>query len=242
MSGSYSITARAKEILGKHGVRGLINHASQSVVRNWREWRFRPYITQQEIAGERLTLRIADQFGHGWYGSGHDWKEAAWIKDRLIEQGGTVVDVGTNHGITAVLFAKWIGPSGEVIAIDGRRENVETARENAALNHAPNIHCIHTAVGSRAGTIEFMDQPNGAVLTRAGAARKTVTVPLRTLDEILEGKRASFLKIDVEGYEVEVLRGATETLKSVPNLDVEIHCASFADPTAAVREILTLIG
>ncbi len=241
MSGSYSIRARAKEILGKGGWRGLLSHASQSVVRNWRVWRFRPYITQQTIADERLTLRIADQFGDRWYGSGYDWKEATWIKDRLIERGGTVVDVGTNHGVTAVLFAKWIGPEGEVIAIDGRRQNVETARENAALNDAPNIRCIHTAVGSHAGTIEFMDQPNGAVLTQRGASRKVVTVPLRTLDEILEGKRVSFLKIDVEGHEVEVLKGGVETLKSVPNLDIEIHCASFADPASAIREILARI-
>ena len=97
MSGSYSITARAKEILGKHGLRGLVDHASQSLVRNWRAWRFRPYITQQTIADERLTLRIADQFGEGWYGSGHDWKEADWIKERLIERGGTVV-VARPHG------------------------------------------------------------------------------------------------------------------------------------------------
>lgn len=242
MSNSYSLAARAREILHDRGWRGLLDHASQSAVRNWRVWRFRPYIAHPRIAGVDLTLRIADQFGQGWYTTEHDWTELTWVRDRLIEPGGTVVDVGTNHGVTAVLFAKWVGPAGRVVAIDGRRQNVETARENGELNGVSNIEFVHTAVGSRIGTVEFMDQPNGGVLRRPGASRKTVTVPLRTLDDLLAGRAVSLLKIDVEGHELEVLKGAEKVLESAPNLDLEIHCDTFDDPARAVEEILDRIG
>ena len=242
MSKSYSLVARAGEILKANGLRGLLRHGIGSVVRNWQVLTFRPYITHRRIAGEQLTLKIADEFGKTWYDTERDWKEFTWIRDHLLRPGGTAVDVGTNHGVTAVLFSKWLGPTGQVIAIDGRAQNVETARENAQLNDAANMRCIHTAVGSSSGTVEFVDQPNGGVLSRTGPFRKTVIVPLRTLDELLEGRPVSFLKIDVEGHEIEVLKGAQETLKSVPNLDVEIHCETFADPAAAVREIVDRIG
>ncbi len=242
MSNPYSLVARAREILNTHGPGGLLRHGASSVLRNWQAWTFRPYITHRRIAGEQLTLKISDEFGKTWYDTEREWKEFTWIRDHLLQPGGTAVDVGTNHGVTAVLFSKWLGPMGQVIAIDGRAQNVETARENARLNNAANMRCIHTAVGSSSGTVEFVDQPNGGVLSRTGAFRKTVVVPLRTLDEILEGRPVSFLKIDVEGHEIEVLKGAQQTLKSVPNLDIEIHCETFADPAAAVREIVDRIG
>lgn len=241
MSNSYSLVERAKQILHDRGWSGLVGHASRSVIRNWKEWRFRPYITHQRIAGENLTLRIADQFGETWYTVEHDWTELTWVRDRLVERGGTAVDVGTNHGVTAVLFAKWVGSAGQVVAIDGRAQNVATARENATLNGLSNIRLIHSAVGSRNGTVEFMDQPNGGVLLRPGGARRTVMVPLRTLDDLLGDVKVSLLKIDVEGHELEVLKGAQKTLANAPNLDLEIHCETFADPAGAVKEILERI-
>ncbi len=242
MHGSYSLASRAREILRERGWVGLISHASQSAVRNWHLWRFRPYITHQRIAGEDLTLRIADQFGEGWYAVPHDWAEMVWVRDHLLEPGGSVVDVGTNHGVTAALFAKWVGPTGRVIAIDGLSKNVATARENAELNRVSNIRFVHSAIGSRNGSVEFMDQPNGGVLTRSGGSRRSVTVPLRTLDDLLGDERVSFLKIDVEGHEIEVLKGAAKVLESAPNLDLEIHCAMFDDPAQAVKDTLELIG
>jgi FkbM family methyltransferase len=242
MSGGYSITAKAREILKDHGFLGLIAHSSRSVVRNWKEWRFRPYVTRQRISGEDLTIHIADQFGESWYSVDQDWIELTWVKNHLVEQGTTVVDVGTNHGVTAVLFSRWVGEEGHVVAVDGRGQNVQTARENARLNHASNIEFVHSAVGNRIGTVDFMDQPNGGVLSKAGASRKTITVPMRTLDDILAGRKASLLKIDVEGHELAVLEGASRTLESVPNLDVEIHCPTFSDPAGAITEILERIG
>lgn len=242
MPSGYFIAARAREILRDRGWGGLVHHASRSVVRNWQAWRFQPYTTHNQIAGENLTLRIADQFGEGWYATKREWKELTWVRDHLIRPGGTAVDVGTNHGVTAVLFAKWVGFTGHVIAIDGRSQNLDTARRNGELNQAPNIQFVHAAVGSRNGTIEFMDQPNGAVLMRPGSSRKTVTVPLRTLDDIVGHTPVSFLKIDVEGHELEVLKGSVKVLEGAPNLDLEIHCSEFADPARAVRDILDCIG
>ena len=57
----------------------------------------------------------------------------------------------------------------------------------------------------------------------ATQAAETIPVPIVPLDDALEGITPSFIKIDVEGHEVEVLAGARRTLNARPRLDVEVH-------------------
>jgi hypothetical protein len=61
------------------------------------------------------------------------------------------------------------------------------------------------------------------------------------LDDAIKNQSPTFIKIDVEGYEIEVLKGATEILKTRPKLEVEIHCAAFKNRLEDVKELLSYI-
>lgn len=234
-----SLIRKGISVLREKGAREFLRRFQSSLVVRWRTATFRPRRVQRLIAGEQLDLYIADRFGEFWYEKPHQWTELTWIRDHLIRRGEDAVDIGTNHGVTGVLFARWVGPDGHVIGFDGRPANVSAARKNAGLNRTPNFEVVHAAVGARPGKIRFLDQSNGSIAPDVSDA-PSIEVPLVRLDDALKGRQVGFLKIDVEGYEIEVLRGATEILKSCPNVDLEIHCPCFTDPIAAIEEILAL--
>ena len=102
--------------------------------------------------------------------------------------------------------------------------NLIELRTNIEKNGLENVEVRPFAVGSHSGVVAFARGINGGV--RGGGnqtAIDDVQVPIVTLDEALAG-RVDLIKIDVEGYEEEVLVGAKEIIKHFgPNLFVEIH-------------------
>jgi hypothetical protein len=66
-------------------------------------------------------------------------------------------------------------------------------------------------------------------------------VPIATLDSLLDDVAVDLIKIDVEGHELEVLRGAHKVLDRVPALDIEVHCGFFRNPLQTLHEILRSI-
>lgn len=238
---SRSLVGKGIRVLRDEGLGPFLMRLSARLKHEWAAGTFRPHTSARSIAGEHIQVHIADLFGQFWYGRPHEWKELVWVRDHLLRPGDIAIDVGTNHGITGVLFARWVGLTGRVIGFDGLPSNVEAARINANLNGASNFEVRHAALGSAPGQVRFVKQPNGAVWTEGQGDVETIEVPLVRLDDELQGGRADFLKIDVEGYEAEVLRGARDTLKQVPSLDLEIHCACFPDAVAGVREVLALL-
>lgn len=146
--------------------------------------------------------------------------EAALIKS-LMDPGATVVDVGANIGYYVLLAARCVGPSGHIVAFEPEPDNLVELRMNVEANQLNNIEVHPFAVGARKAEVLFARGINGGV--RDSAATNEVSVPLVTLDDALN-RRVDMVKIDVEGYEGEVLAGAESTIKRwQPNLFVEIH-------------------
>ena len=144
----------------------------------------------------------------------------------LVAPGATVVDVGANIGYYALLFAQLAGARGRVIAFEPEPDNLVELRLNVEANGLANAEVRPQAVGSAAGVVAFARGINGGV--QAAGAADTVEVPMVALDEALQG-RVDAIKIDVEGYEGEVLAGARGIIERWrPHLFVEIHPALLA--------------
>ena len=71
---------------------------------------------------------------------------------------------------------------------------------------------------------------------------RTVTVSSATLDEVLGGAKVDFIKIDVEGFELQVLRGARAVMAQRPRFDLELHVIMYDDPVGTLSEIFQLVG
>jgi FkbM family methyltransferase len=167
---------------------------------------------------DRFIGRALDKYGEISRG------EVMFLR-QLIGPGMTVVDVGANIGVLTVPFARLVSPSGKVIAFEPQRIIYQMLCGNLALNALDNVVAYNMAVGRVAGTIavppvDYTQAGNfGGVSVSAAAVGETV--PLTTIDS-LAVPRCDFMKIDVEGMELDVLEGARNTLQRFrPRLYVE---------------------
>jgi FkbM family methyltransferase len=166
---------------------------------------------------------------------------------KQIQRGDTCVDVGGHLGYYSFIMARLVGPQGRVITFEPVAENLAGLREGIEVNKFANIRVVDTALGERPGVLKlirseaetFSATPSARGYAVEGA-HKEVEVKVDTLDSFLARENLSpdVIKIDVEGAELDVLRGATETLRKMrPKVLVEVH--GWGDPMSEkVKELL----
>lgn len=142
----------------------------------------------------------------------------------FVHPGSVVWDVGANVGLLSVAAAQRAQVSGGVLAIEADIWLAEMLRKSAAMQPATSAHIEVIAaaafdspsiasfnVAKRGRASNFLSAAGG--LSETGGVRETVSVPTITLDSLLENNSApSVLKIDVEGAEYNVLKGARRVL------------------------------
>lgn len=138
----------------------------------------------------------------------------------LVEPGDHVLDVGANIGYYLLLFQQAVGPSGAVTCIEPDADNLRELRRNITNNGFQNVRLLETAVGSAEGSVSITPGLNSHVDVDSEQGR---TVRLVTVDSVVE-KPVNMLKIDVEGYELEALKGARGLLeRRRPTVLLEVH-------------------
>ena len=145
---------------------------------------------------------------------------------QMLKPGAVVFDVGANIGAHTVRFAQMVGESGRVIAFEPQRIIYQTLCANVALNSLLNVDCYHAGVGEREDSMKVVDVDpriennfGGLSLDLPGPGEM---VPILRLDGFIGAHRVDLLKIDVEGMEAAVLRGAEKIVeKFKPVLYVE---------------------
>lgn len=147
------------------------------------------------------------------------WKALSDRQERrlfrtMIRPGMVVVDVGANIGIYTRYFSDLAKASGRVHAFEPAPANYEKLVANTAAR--PNAVVNHAAVGAEDGTIKLFVSTEMNVDHRtfdSGDGRASIDVPLVSLDGYFPAaQRIDFIKIDVQGYEMSVLRGARRIL------------------------------
>jgi FkbM family methyltransferase len=144
---------------------------------------------------------------------------SAALRD-VLGTGGTFVDVGANLGWFSLLGASLVGPSGRVIAIEPNPLNVALLRDSATDNGFDNIDALVLALAAQPGAIALeTDGSNGRITPIDGPPAEPIeasyVVAARPLDDVLSEAgvtRVDAIKIDVEGAEPLVLKGAGDTI------------------------------
>jgi len=204
--------------------------------------RFVPYAATHLYGGRLLSVHIADVMGRSWYD--HDWAMPAELRELStrgrLRDGARVFDVGAHQGVVAMLLAGFVGASGKVVAVEATPHNAAIARRNADLNGLSQVLVLHAAGADAPGTLRFSPRMNGHV---AGDGEASVGVRAVTVDELTaEYGAPDVLFVDVEGYELHVLRGARETLAAHrPDLFVEVHVGEGLERFGTADDLLALI-
>jgi FkbM family methyltransferase len=168
----------------------------------------RPWLVDRAFAGRRLYLDLTRSDTHRLlWAEGERYVLERRELLRRIEPGGFVVDVGANIGYIALLIAGAVGPRGRVLCLEPVPENLRELRRNIELNRLDQVEVLPIAAGDRDGKVRIATGLNGIVAESAG----DLEVDLRRLDS-LDVPCPSLVKIDVEGYELAVLRGAARWL------------------------------
>ena len=148
-----------------------------------------------------------------------------FVMQQLLAPGMRVVDVGANIGYYLLLFEDVIGASGRVLCVEPEPDNLVDLHRVIEANQFQNVRVLPMALGSRSGAVKLARGLNGLVVSDGS----DLTVPMLPLDDAWQQgflDRVDFLKIDVEGYEGEVLAGAQELLASQhPGIFLEMHPA-----------------
>jgi FkbM family methyltransferase len=129
---------------------------------------------------------------------------------RTVKSGDVVYDLGANVGFYTLLAAKLAGPTGHVVAFEPVPRNLGYLRRHLALNECENVTVVPAAVSDRSGTSRFRDGPEhtvGSLTTSDGYEVNVVTL------DAFDGPLPRIIKIDVEGAEGDVLRGASRVLR-----------------------------
>lgn len=167
-----------------------------------------------------------------------------------LKPGGIFVDVGANIGVHTVAAACLVGPEGRVLALEASPLNHELLEANIAANGCQQVVAWQTGVWDGDQSLQVMHLPEGpgwSYLSEGAPDPKGVafSVPCATLDALVQRaglSRVDLLKVDVEGAEPHVLRGAAQVLTTLrPDLLLEINPSTLTRLGGSMRELHDLV-
>lgn len=156
----------------------------------------------------------------GWMGR----KERATFQ-RIVRPGMTVLDIGANLGLYTVFFAHLVGGTGRVVAFEPDPALFALLRHNLTLNGGTNITAHNLALGSRSDRAVLRKMilnsgDNTLGFDGSRYFRREVPIDVVALDEFSPSLRFDLVKIDVQGWEFEVLRGMARALAACPHAGI----------------------
>jgi FkbM family methyltransferase len=176
--------------------------------------------------GGRVNLRYREAIGYAHFIHGGFEKAELKLLSSRLSAGDGIVDVGANIGYFTIPLAMTVGASGMVVACEPEPRNVRRLTENVALNDLDNVEIKQVAIGSHDGTTMLYlgddsvyhttaGENDRLHITRAHETGESRRVPLVRLDTLWREQGSppvAFIKIDVEGTELDVLTGGKELI------------------------------
>ena len=160
------------------------------------------------------------------------------IKRFTPKEGDIVIDIGAHIGLYTIISSKRVGANGKVVDIEADPSNFEMLNSNIKLNQLTNVIPLNYAVHSKETKVKLYLPSGESGFTKyntimpnwINAQEKFVEVNANTLDYLLQlneirQEEVNWIKIDVEGAEFEVLKGATNVLSKSKDIAIlmELH-------------------
>jgi FkbM family methyltransferase len=144
----------------------------------------------------------------------YDFEDMSFLLHFLRKE-DLFVDVGANSGVYTILAAAAIGC--DTVAIEPLPIAFERLLDNVALNRVgAHTQCLNIGIGASRGELQFSTDEDAMnhVIPNGEKHSSAAIVPVRSLDEVVAKDRKLFVKIDVEGYESNVIAGAVDLIRT----------------------------
>lgn len=207
---------------------------------------------QEDLMGLSLKAYKWDVVGRSIFKTGmYDPFLSRWLIDRFAAGGGRFVDIGANLGYFTCLLGQLAGPSGRVLSVEPEPDNLVLLEANVAVNGlAEVVKILPVALGSDEGSATlnlYKNSNRGRHSMVAEGSGNQIVVPVKKLDTLIEqvfkpNELIDFLKVDVEGYEPYVIKGAPQTLPRVQSMVMEYAPFILKNAGADLPEFLSEVG
>jgi FkbM family methyltransferase len=190
-----------------------------------------------------------------------DFETMTFHEDDIVEnftpnKGDIVVDIGAHIGLYTIIASKRVGFNGRVVAIEADPDNFDILNRNIQLNKSANVKALKYAVYSKEENLKlFLPNPGESTYTkyntimsdRAQSKENFVEVKANTLDYLLQSngikqEEVNWIKIDVEGAEYEVLKGAKDILSKSTDISLLIEIHNLSGGTNLYKPIVEYLN
>jgi FkbM family methyltransferase len=203
-----------------------------------------PFLVQRPLFGRRFVLDASRTDTHRLlYVDGERFLTERTLVRELASGCRNLVEVGANIGYFTLLYAACADPAAGIVCLEPEPDNLEELRRNVRVNDLRNVRVLPVAASDEDRTVTLRAGINGVV----GQGGDLLVEAVR-LDSVVDGP-VDYLKIDVEGHEVHVLKGAEALLgRHHPNVIVEVHPGlihppyDVADALAVLRAHYPAVG
>ena len=180
-------------------------------------------------------------------------EQLKYVIDRVVGPGDVVLDIGANIGYYTIMLSKLVGETGMVYAIEPEPRNFERLQRNVQLNGIESIVETHQIGASDAvgtGMLHVSRRSNLHSFLGLGAGDDTIgaqsiEVPLTDVSTFIRGKRpVDLLRMDIEGYEVEVISGLEAAVVDgswTGKILFECHFPRYSDDKHSIRKPLRML-
>lgn len=190
------------------------------------------------ICGQlKYDIDFTDKIQEMVYLGTYERRELTFLK-KYVKKSWICLDIGANIGFYTLNLSKLVDKNGKIYAIEPSPTNYKKLNENIAINNLDNCITSNIALSSQSGEFLFSVSPHHnsgwGRLGKWKSAQSEVIVNVKTLDDFLIFNNISnidFLKIDIEGHELEFLEGAKNTLKNgiIKRIMIE-YCGYVLEP------------
>jgi len=156
------------------------------------------------------------------------WEPLSVLKAKKEE---IIVDIGANTGYYTLRLSSHVGKKGKIIAIEADPTSCNILKQNCELNNFSNVEIKNLAIlDSNKQVILHQDKTHSGISSISAkdydkSKTNDLLIQATTLDNLLKNRfqKIDWIKIDVEGAELAVLKGSIKTLKNTKNILIEIH-------------------
>jgi len=173
--------------------------------------------------------------------------------ERIAGRKVNIIDIGANVGYYSILGGKLIGPEKRLFSFEPQPRMIDRLRRNVALSSLENVQVFPIALSDSTGSVTFYVPPEGRESMGSMRANGrfdisgTIQVNSQRLDDVLQdlgNPKIGLIKMDAEGAELQILRGATDLLSSSDKPDLifegnEKNCRAFG---YCVFDLLQFVG
>jgi FkbM family methyltransferase len=196
--------------------------------------------------GIKYNLDISNVVDHYLYYGNKDADYTAVLDD--IKKAKVILDIGTNIGVTNLFFTSQ-NPNVKVYGFEPHPQTFKRALDNFEANHTGRNFVYNIGLGDRKGVMKLYEvNEHNPGMNRLFADEKEEypykEVQIETLDSFMKSKGIAapeFIKIDVEGFEYQVLQGGLETLKAKPVLFIELDDSNLRENNSSASQLVDLL-